>query len=342
MRVGILNATGYAGGELVRFLAGHPDFDLVGATARSRAGDRLGDVLPWILASARPRYADILLTPELGGSFDLVVSCLPNAASAAGVAPFLDSGIPVVDVSADFRLKNLAAYEHWYGEHPAPHWISAATYGLTEFRRPDLRSTKLVANPGCHAITAELALGPAVKAGLVGPWAVIDSKTGISGAGRVAAAEYGFAALNESVNAYKVTGHRHRPEIEQELTAIGDEPTRVTFVPHLIPMTRGILVTAYAPLRERVSSAHVDAAYRDTYAEEPFVHVVDEPPMTKWVAGTNHCFVHCVVDEPNRTLVAMAATDNLGKGAAGAALQNANVMLGLHEEAGLGIPAGYP
>ena len=342
MRVGVLNATGYAGGELVRFLTGHPEFQIVGVTARSQVGQTLGEVFPWLRATARPEYADLELTRDLNGSYDLVVSCLPHAASAERLVPFLDSGVPAVDVSADFRLKDLATYERWYGPHPAAKWIERAVYGLTEFRREALRQTKLVANPGCHAITAELALCPALKAGLIEPHVVVDSKTGISGAGRSAKLEFGYSELNENVGAYNVAAHRHAPETEQELSAAAGEKVSVTFVPHLVPMTRGILVTAYGRLREAATADDVQAAYHDAYAGEPFVHVVDEPPRTKWTSGGNHCFVHCVVDQPNRTLIAMAVTDNLGKGAAGAAIQNANVMLGLDESAGLGVPASYP
>jgi N-acetyl-gamma-glutamyl-phosphate reductase len=342
MRVGILNATGYAGGELLRFVAGHPDFDLCGVTARSQAGALLSDVWPWVRATARPAYGDLRLAEELDGSFDLVVSCLPHNASAAGLEPFLAGGVPAVDVSADYRFKDLAVYQRWYGPHPSPQWIERAVYGLTEYHRDDLRRTKLVANPGCHAVIAELALAPALRAGLVEPSVVVDSKTGISGAGRTNGPEFGYSEINESVNAYNVGAHRHGPEIAQELAELAGEPVQITFVPHLVPMTRGIFVTAYGRLRAGATAAAVKDAYLDAYADEPFVHVVDEPPHTKWTSGSNHAFVCGKVDEDNHMLVAMAVADNLGKGAAGAAVQNANVMLGLDERAGLNVPASFP
>lgn len=342
MRLGLLNATGYTGGEMIRYLAGHPDLELTSLTARSQAGSTVGEVLPWVRATARPDYADLRLTPELDGSVDAVVSCLPHNASAAQLAPLLDDGVPVVDVSADFRLHDLEVYEWWYGRHPASWWIADAVYGLTEFRRDDLRRTKLVANPGCHAIAAELAIGPALAAGLVESAVIVDSKTGISGAGRSADSAFTYSEINESVAPYNVAAHRHGPEIAQELTMLAGTPVKVTFVPHLVPMTRGILSTTYARLRDGASGADVADAYQDRYADEPFVHLADEPPRTKWTTGGNHCFVKAVTDEATGTLIAMSAIDNLGKGAAGAALQNANLMLGLDEQAGLGIPAGYP
>ena len=342
MRLGLLNATGYTGGEMIRYLAGHPDLELTSLTARSQVGRTVGDVLPWVRATARPDYADLRLTPELDGSVDAVVSCLPHNASAAQLAPLLDDGVPVVDVSADFRLHDLEVYRQWYGEHPASEWIADAVYGLTEYRRDELRRTKLVANPGCHAIAAELAIGPALAAGLVEPSVIVDSKTGVSGAGRRSDATFTYSEINESAAPYNVAAHRHGPEIAQELTTLAGAPVQVTFVPHLVPMTRGILSTAYARLREKTTGADVADAYRDRYRGEPFVHLADAPPRTKWTTGTNHCFVQAVVDDIAGTLIAMSAIDNLGKGAAGAALQNANLMLGLDEQAGLGVPAGYP
>ncbi len=342
MRIGILNATGYSGGELVRYLAGHPEFQIVGATARSQAGRRLGELFPWLRAAGRPAYAELRLTPQLEGSPDLVVSCLPHGPSAEQLAPFLDAGVRCVDVSADFRLE-ASVYARAHGvDHAAPQWIDAAVYGLTELRRDAISDTQLVANPGCHAITALYALAPAARAGLLDGHAVVDSKTGVSGAGRTAKAEYGFSELNDNAGPYRIASHYQCPEIAAQLSGLAGAPIEVTFVPVLVPMTRGILVTAYAKLRGGVTAAQLDQAYRETYADEPFVHTADEPPRTKWTAGGNHCFVHWVLDEPAHTLVAAAASDNLGKGAAGSAVQNANVMAGFDETAGLGIPPTYP
>ncbi len=343
MRIGILNATGYSGGELVRYLAVHPEFEIVGATARSQAGRPLHEVFPWMRASGRAAYADLELTPELNGSADLVISCLPHKASAAQLAPFLDDGIRCIDVSSDFRLRNPADYLRWHGvEHAAPEWIDASVYGLTEWHRDQIRETQLVANPGCHAITAALALAPAASAGLLAGHVLVDSKTGVSGAGRSTSAAYGFSEINEDSSAYRVADHYQSPEIAQELSDIGGSPIEVTFAPHLVPMTRGILITAYGALRADVAPSQVEQAYRDAYDDEPFVHLAGVPPHTKWTSGGNHAFVHWTVDEATQTLVAMAAIDNLGKGAAGSAVQNANVMAGIDEQVGLAIPPSHP
>ena len=336
MRIGILNATGYSGGELVRYLAVHPEFEIVGATARSQAGRPLHEVFPWMRASGRAAYADLELTPELNGSADLVISCLPHKASAAQLAPFLDDGIRCIDVSSDFRLRDPADYLRWHGvEH-------AAVYGLTEWHREQIRETDLVANPGCHAITAALALAPAASAGLLAGHVMVDSKTGVSGAGRSASAAYGFSEINEDSSAYRVADHYQSPEIAQELGDIGGSSIEVTFAPHLVPMTRGILITAYGALNETVAPSQVEQAYRDAYEDEPFVHLAGVPPHTKWTSGGNHAFVHWTVDQATQTLVAMAAIDNLGKGAAGSAVQNANVMAGIDEQVGLAIPPSHP
>lgn len=343
MRIGILNATGYSGGELVRYLSVHPEFDIVGATARSQAGRLLHEVFPWMRASGRAVYADLELTPELNGSTDLVISCLPHKASAAQLAPFLDDGIRCIDVSSDFRLRDPADYLRWHGvEHAAPEWIDSAIYGLTEWHRKQIRETDLVANPGCHAITAALALAPAASAGLLAGHVMVDSKTGVSGAGRSASAAYGFSEINEDSSAYRVADHYQSPEIAQELGDIGGSSIEVTFAPHLVPMTRGILITAYGALNEAVAPSQVEQAYRDAYEDEPFVHLAGVPPHTKWTSGGNHAFVHWTVDQATQTLVAMAAIDNLGKGAAGSAVQNANVMAGIDEQVGLAIPPSHP
>jgi N-acetyl-gamma-glutamyl-phosphate reductase len=343
MRIGILNATGYSGGELVRYLAGHPEFEIVGATARSQAGRRLHEVFPWMRASGRAAYADLELTPELNGSADLVFSCLPHKASAAQLAPFLDDGVRCIDVSSDFRLRNPADYLRWHGvEHAAPEWIDSGVYGLTEWHRAQIRETGLVANPGCHAITAALALAPAASAGLLAGHVMVDSKTGVSGAGRSSSAAYGFSEINEDSSAYRVADHYQSPEIAQELSDLAGSAIEVTFAPHLVPMTRGILITAYGALVENVAPSQVEQAYRDAYEDEAFIHLAGAPPHTKWTSGGNHAFVHWTVDEATQTLVAMAAIDNLGKGAAGSAVQNANVMAGIDEQVGLALPPNHP
>jgi len=339
MRIGILNATGYSGAELVRFLSTHPEFEIFCVTARSHAGELLGDVFPWLRAIGRHEYAELPLQKEFDQAPDIVISCLPHTVSAENLKPFLDSHIRCIDVSADFRLPDPRMYSRWHGqEHAAPEWLDSAVYGLTEFHRV----AQLVANPGCHAGAAILALGPAARAGLLSGHVMVDSKTGASGAGRSASVAYGFSEVNENAMAYGVANHYQSPEISQQLAELGNKVIQVTFVPHLVPMTRGILITAYASLTVGTTATDIQEAYGQVYADEPFVHLTDEPPRTKWTAGGNHAFVHWVLDEPSHTLIAMAATDNLGKGAAGSAVQNANVMAGLDESAGLDIPPSYP
>jgi N-acetyl-gamma-glutamyl-phosphate reductase len=345
VRVGIINVTGYAGAELARLLAVHPEARLTSVSGRSAAGKPLAEVFPHLAAY------DLTVGEELD-DVDFVFSALPHAASAEALAPLARAGTPIVDISADFRLKDAAEYAEWYGvQHPAPDLLPGAAYGLSELNRQAVAGAKLVANPGCYPESALLGLAPAVKEGIVGPDVIVDSKSGISGAGRSLGLTYHFAEANESVSAYGLSGHRHFPEILQELTAMwppaeAPEPTRprLTFTPHLIPMTRGILSTCYAPLVEGAvrDGEEARALYREFYKGEPFVRVVDAPPATKQVSGSNLCLVHPTVDERTQRLVVVSVIDNLVKGAAGQAIQNMNTMLGLPETAGLTGPAVYP
>ena len=345
VRVGIINVTGYAGAELARLLYAHPEARLTSVSGRSAAGKPLAEVFPHLAAY------DLTLGEEIG-DVDFAFSALPHAASAEALAPLVRAGVPVVDISADFRLRDPQEYARWYGcEHPAPDLLARAAYGLTELNRDAVRSSRLVANPGCYPESALLALAPAVKEGIVGPDVIIDSKSGVSGAGRTLGLAYHFAEANESVSAYGLAGHRHLPEIVQELTAMwpqAEVPSppqpKVTFTPHLIPMTRGILSTCYAPLLPGAVRTGDQARelYREFYKGEPFVRIVDAPPASKQVAGSNVCLVHPTVDARTERLVVVSVIDNLVKGAAGQAIQNMNAMLGLSETAGLETPAVYP
>jgi N-acetyl-gamma-glutamyl-phosphate reductase len=337
-RVGIINVTGYAGSELARILHNHPEVDLVSVTGRSAAGKQLSEVFPHL------RTASMEITAEIEGSVDLVFSALPHAASAEKLKPFIDDGIPAVDISADFRLKDLATYESWYKvEHPCPNYIESAVYGLPELHRSELKRTKLVANPGCYPTGTVLGMAPAMRAGIVQTDVISDCKSGISGAGRSAKMEYGFSELNDNMSAYGLSGHRHQPEMAQELSGVSENgPVNVTFVPHLAPMTRGILGTHYAKLTREVTQAEVTELYRSFYADEPFLHVVPAPPATKETWGSNDCLVYPHVRVETNTLIVVTALDNLVKGAAGAGVQNMNIMLGLEETLGLqGLPV-YP
>lgn len=338
VKVGIINVTGYAGMELARILHRHPDADLVSVTGRSLAGQKLGDAFPHL------RAIDLTITPEIDRSVDVVFSALPHAASAEALGPLVKSGVKAVDISADFRLKSVTDFESWYKvKHPHPELIEEAVYGVTELHREKIARTRLVANPGCFPMGAILGLAPAVREGWVKPEVIVDSKSGISGAGRTSDAAYGFSELNDNSSAYGLGGHRHEPEITQELSAVSKSgDVTVTFVPHLVPMTRGILGTCYASLTAPRTQAQVVELYRDTYASHPFVSVVGKPPATKQTWGSNDCLLYPVVNEKKGRLVVVTALDNLVKGAAGSGVQNMNVMLGLQETAGLESLAIYP
>jgi N-acetyl-gamma-glutamyl-phosphate reductase len=347
--VSIINATSYTAIELLRLLAQHPQFVVTSVTARNAAGQRLAEVFPHLDALMPPGGGKTLaVDPSLvlarePAQTDLAFVCLPHAAAAETTVRLLESGARVVDLSADFRLRDAAVYEEWYQHvHPAPALLETAVYGLCERYRERIRSTRLVANPGCHASTAILALVPAVSAGLIGPDVIIDSKTGISGGGRSPSPKFHYPEANEDASAYSVSGHRHLPEIVQELAAaatVGGQPVsgglRITFIPHLLPMTRGILATCYANLQRDVSVAELSAIYQDHYASEPFVHVVGQPPHTKWAYGSNHCFIYPTLDPRTKRLIVVACLDNLVKGASGQAIQNANLLFGLEETTGL-------
>lgn len=345
--VAIVGVTGYTGLELLRLLAQHPSFVVTSATGRSAVGKRLDEIFPQLSALTVKGGVDpsLIVTEEVE-QCDLAFVCLPHAAAAESVVQLLKRGIKVVDLSADFRLRDAGIYEEWYKHtHPAPSLLETAVYGLPERYREQVEHATLVANPGCHSSTAILALIPALAAGLIDGNIIIDSKTGISGGGRTPALTYHYPEANEDASAYKLEGHRHLPEIVQELVraaaagghAVEREP-RVTFVPHLVPMTRGILATCYTDLKDEhqhLTTTEIRALYKEYYANEPFIHVVEQAPHTKWSYGSNHCFIHPVVDKRTQRLVIVACLDNLVKGAAGQAIQNANLVSGLTETTGL-------
>lgn len=330
-KVAIVGATGYAGGELARLLLRHPEVRLVAAVARSRQGTPLRDVQPHLIDAP----ASLVVGPDVVDA-EIVFTTLP-AGEAAKLAPaYIAEGRRLIDVGSDFRLRDPALYETWYGyTHPAPALLAEAVYGLTEFARPRLRTARLVSNPGCYPTASLLALGPAAKHGLIEDDVIVDAKSGVSGAGHNVDEAYLFGTLDSSVRTYGVPRHRHSPEIAQGFADIGGRAPRLTFAPHLVPMTRGLVATCYAPLRDGVTAAQVAEAYAATYAGEPFVRVVPSFPPTKATLGSNWCLVHAVVDEATRRLVAVGVLDNLVKGAAGSAIQNMNAMLGLPERLGL-------
>jgi len=337
IKVGIINVTGYAGVELARLLSRHPDVELISVTGRSQAGKKLNQVFPHL--------TDIELTIESElADIDLAFSAMPHQESAQEILPLLDKKVKIVDISADFRLKNAGEYGKWYGfNHPAPQLLSEAIYGLPELYRQQVASASLVANPGCYPTSAILALAPAIKENIIEPNIIIDSKSGVSGAGRSLSLKTHYSEVNEDISAYALEGHRHLPEIIQELNLLNTkQTTAITFVPHLTPMTRGILTTAYAPLASEITAEKIIKLYQEFYADEPFVKIMDSPPHTKYTWGSNMCLIYPTIDTRTGRLIIISCIDNLVKGAAGQAIQNMNLMLGLSETAGLEAAAIYP
>lgn len=329
--VAIVGVTGYAGGELARLLLRHPEARLVAAVARSKQGTPLRDAQ----LSLHDAPASLLIGSDVGDAA-VVFTALP-AGEAARLAPaWLAEGRRVVDVGSDFRLRDVSAYRDWYGyDHPAPDLLKEAVYGLTEFARERLPRARVVANPGCYPTASLLALAPAIRYELIADDVIVDAKSGVSGAGHNVDEAYLYGTIDGSVRTYGVPRHRHTPEIAQGLRDLGAGAARLTFAPHLVPMTRGLIATCYAPLRDGVSAGQVAEAYAEAYRDEPFVRVTAAFPPTKATLGSNWCLIHAEVDERARRLVAVAVIDNLVKGAAGSAVQNMNALLGIPERTGL-------
>jgi N-acetyl-gamma-glutamyl-phosphate reductase len=340
IKAGIINVTGYAGSETARLLYLHPNVELVSVTGRSAAGKKLADVFPHLAS------IDIKIDEQLA-NVDVAISAMPHKDSAPAIIPLLKKGVKVVDISADFRLKNPQDYPEWYQfSHPAPELLEEAVYGLPELYRSKIAKSRLVANPGCYPTSAILAVAPAIKAGLVQPDVIVDSKSGVSGAGRSLTLNTHFSEASDSVSAYALDGHRHLPEIAQEIKFLFDNPqAKVTFLPHLIPMSRGILSSCYATLKEGKLTGglkELKQIYQDFYKNEPFTKVVDAPPGTKHTWGSNFCLLYPAIDLRTNRLIVISCLDNLVKGAAGQAVQNMNIMFGFPETAGLeGLPL-YP
>jgi N-acetyl-gamma-glutamyl-phosphate reductase len=338
--VGIGGASGYAGGELVRLLLQHPDAQITYLSSHTYAGKSMSAAFPGLASHQLPPLEEFDLQ-RAAQKTDLLFLAGETGFAMEVAKPLLEAGVRLIDLSADFRLRDPAVYAQWYKrEHSAITLLDEAVYGLPELTAHSrLREANLVANPGCYPTSAALALAPVLAQRWVEPDSlVIDAKSGVSGAGRSKfGLDYHFAELNESMRAYGVPTHRHTPEIEQTLSDIAGAPVRVTFTPHLIPITRGILCTAYARLVRPFSAQELTAHYRRFYQDKAFV-VVREPgdfPSTKHVAGTNYCHISLTVDERTQRLVVTSVIDNLVKGAAGQAVQNMNVMLGLVESRGL-------
>lgn len=340
-RVAILGASGYAGGELIRLVDGHPELELAYLGAHSNAGHPLGSVHPHLPGGDRLLGPN---DPDAVGDIDLAFLALPHGASADPAMRLVSNGVKVVDLGSDFRLDTPERYEAAYGSpHPHPDQLGRWSYGLPEFFAADIAGSDRVAAPGCYPTSALLGLGPLFTAGLIADQRlIVDSMSGVSGAGRGAKETLMFGAVAEGVAAYSVLTHRHRPEIEQGLAALGRSEPTVIFTPHLVPMQRGILSTCHAPVDPSVDEAAVVAAFDAAYADTPFVSVVERPPNTRWVVGTNRALVNPHLDTRTRAAVIVVVIDNLLKGAAGQAVQCANLMLGIEETAGLPTAGWMP
>ncbi len=341
----VVGATGYTGAELVRLLHGHPHIELGPLVGSSTAGRTIADVLP-SLAGVVAGSIEGFDAASIARRADVAFCALPHGASAPTVAALREAGVVVFDLSADFRLRELEVYTQWYGAHGAPELLSSAVYGLVELHREALRRAELVAVPGCYPTASILALAPLLSAGLVEPEGlVVDAKSGVSGAGRKPGAATHFAEVAEGLRAYKAGGlHRHTPEIEQALGAVAGRSVTLTFTPHLVPMSRGILVTAYAAARPGVTAERCTDAARRLYEGSPSVVVRDAGthPDTLWVRGSNRAQLAYHLDGRTGRVIAMSVIDNLVKGAAGQAVQGANVRFGFPEGAGLQALAAWP
>jgi N-acetyl-gamma-glutamyl-phosphate reductase len=345
VKAAVLGASGYSGIEAVRILAGHPFVELTVLTSEHYAGREVADVYRHVAGIDLPPFEE-LRTDVVKGRAEVVISCLPERVGTPLLAEMVASGIKVIDVSADFRLKDAALYRQVYGsDHPAPGLLKQAIYGLSEFHRRELREARLVANPGCYPTGALLGILPLIRRDLVDPGSVIiDAKSGTTGARRQAAVDQLFAEVNENFRAYKVGNHRHNPEIEQEIGfALGRE-VAVMFVPHLLPVTRGILTSIFMRPRAGTTEQDVRAAFEASFAKSRFIRILKpgEMPELKNVRATNFCEIAFVLDRRSQTLCVITAIDNLGKGAAGQAVQNLNLMLGYDEAAGLLAAAPVP
>ena len=343
MKVGIINVTGYAGAEVARILSRHEEVEITCVTGRSGAGKNLGDIFPHL------SNLDMEISPDLDKSVDFVFSALPHAASAEALKEAVSSGIKGVDISADFRIRDLNTYSEWYDvEHPCPELMESGVYGLPELHRSEIKDCQIAANPGCYPTASILGLAPALEAGIIEPEVIVDAKSGVSGAGRSLSLKIHYSEVNENISAYGLDGHRHMPEISQELDLLSAQHVNLTFLPHLIPMTRGILASCYAPLKDNYIAntsdlkSAVKALYTDFYKDEKFTHVVDTPPMTKHTLGSNDCIIYPTVDIRAGRLMVVSCIDNLVKGAAGQAIQNMNIMCGMPEDSGLNQLAIYP
>ena len=345
IKVGILGATGYAGQEIVRLLLNHKEAEVVWFGSQSYIDKQYAKVFGNMFRLVEDVCkADNI--EELANEVDVIFTATPQGFCSSIITEEVLSKVKVIDLSADFRIKDVETYEHWYGiTHKSPSYIEEAVYGLCEINREQVKKARLVANPGCYPTCSFLTIYPLAKEGLIDMKSIIiDAKSGTSGAGRGAKVNNLYCEVNENIKAYGVGNHRHTPEIEEQLTYASGEQALINFTPHLVPMNRGILITAYGNLKKKVSYEEVKAIYDKYYKDEYFVRVLDEdtPPETRWVEGSNFVDVNFKIDERTNRIIMMGAMDNLVKGAAGQAVQNMNLMFGLEENTGLTLAPMFP
>lgn len=345
IKAGIIGATGYAGGELARILQGHGEAEVIWHGSKSYVGQRYADVYQ----NMRQLAEDICKDDDieaLADEADVIFTATPQGYLAGLLTEEILRKTKVIDLSADYRIKDVAVYEEWYQlKHKSPQFLPEAVYGLCEKNREAIRHARLVANPGCYPTCSFLSISPLVKRGLIDTdTLIIDAKSGTSGAGRGAKVDNLFCEVNENIKAYGVTSHRHTPEIEEQLSEVAGKKVTLSFTPHLVPMNRGILITAYATVKAGVGEEQLREAYEEAYREERFVRFLPSGvcPQTKWVEGSNYVDVNVAYDKRTGRAIMMGAMDNLVKGAAGQAVQNMNLMFGLPEETGLWMPPIFP
>lgn len=345
IKAGILGATGYAGQEIVRLLLNHKEAEIVWFGSQSYIDKQYAKVFGNMFRMVEDvcKADDI---DELAREVDVIFTATPQGFCSSIISEEVLSKTKVIDLSADFRIKDVATYEQWYGiTHKSPAYIGEAVYGLCEINREQIKKARLVANPGCYPTCSFLTIYPLAKEGLIDMKSIIiDAKSGTSGAGRGAKVNNLYCEVNENIKAYGVGNHRHTPEIEEQLSYASGEQALVNFTPHLVPMNRGILITAYGNLKKSVSYEEIKAIYDRYYKDEYFVRVLDEdvPPETRWVEGSNFVDVNFKIDERTNRIIMMGAMDNLVKGAAGQAVQNMNLMFGFEEQEGLNLVPMFP
>lgn len=344
VKVAVIGASGYTGVELLRLLLNHPDVVITCVTANQNAGESVANLFP-SLAGRINMVCTSLCPEEVAANAELVFTALPHQTAMEVIPELLAAGCKVIDLSADYRLRDPQVYAAWYAEHTSPELLIEAVYGLPEFYRAAIPAARLIANPGCYPTSVALALAPLLNDGLIDPTTlIIDSKSGTSGAGRSAKVGSLYCEVNEGFKAYSIGNHRHTPEIEQTLSDLARQEVKVSFTPHLLPVNRGILSTCYASLSQETTTAALLQRYRSFYASDHFVRICadGELPNIAFVRGANYCDIGLVVDTRTNRVIVVSAIDNLVKGAAGQAVQNMNLLLGFPETRGLEVVPLFP